>query len=87
MKSSDQVPPQARSPLVFVFLDAWTLTTGRHLDMVKRILSHGFTLLDFEFRTLSEADAEEIYRTNHPIREGNSWHVARLVYPIGRSLG
>jgi hypothetical protein len=36
---------------------------------------------------LSEADAEEIYRTNHPIREGNSWHVARLVYPMGRSLG
>lgn len=74
------------SPLVFVFLDAWTLVTGRQLGMIKRILDHGFTLLDFEFKTLSEADAEEIYRTNYPIREGNSWHVARLVYPMGRSL-
>jgi len=75
------------SPVVFVFLDAWTLVTGRQTGMIKQILDQGFTLLDFEFRTLSEADAEEIYRTNHPIREGNSWHVARLVYPMGRSLG
>jgi nucleoside diphosphate kinase len=77
----------AASPLVFVFFDAWTLVTGRHPGMIDHILRHGFRLLDFEFKTLSEADAEEIYRTNHPIREGNSWHVARLVYPMGRSLG
>jgi nucleoside diphosphate kinase len=94
MKSSDlpERPPgtpatAAASPLVFVFFDAWTLITGRHAGMVEHILAHGFRLLDFEFKTLSEADAEEIYRTNHPIREGNSWHVARLIYPMGRSLG
>lgn len=86
MKSSDP-PAAAPSPLVFVFFDAWTLVTGRHPRMVEHILEQGFRLLDFEFKTLSEADAEEIYRTNHPIREGNSWHVARLVYPMGRSLG
>jgi nucleoside diphosphate kinase len=86
MHSSD---PQtaASSPIVFVFFDPWTLVTGRYAGMVERILEQGFRLLDFEFKTLSEADAEEIYRTNHPIREGNSWHVARLVYPMGRSLG
>jgi nucleoside diphosphate kinase len=77
----------AASPLVFVFFDAWTLVTGRHTGMIDHILKQRFRLLDFEFKTLSEADAEEIYRTNHPIREGNSWHVARLVYPMGRSLG
>jgi nucleoside diphosphate kinase len=77
----------APSPLVFVFFDAWTLITGRQAGMIEHILSHGFRLLDFEFVTLSEADTEEIYRTNHPIREDNSWHVARLVYPMGRSLG
>jgi nucleoside diphosphate kinase len=77
----------ACSPLVFVFFDVWTLITGRQTGMIEHILNHGFSLLDFEFKTLSEADAEEIYRTNHPIRECNSWHVARLVYPMGRSLG
>jgi nucleoside diphosphate kinase len=73
--------------MVFVFLDPWTLLTGRLVPMIRQILDHGFTLLDFEFKTLSEADAEEIYRTNHPIREENSWHVARLIYPMGRSVG
>jgi nucleoside diphosphate kinase len=87
MRSNEPGAPVAGSPVVFVFFDAWTLVTGRHIGMVRRILEQGFSLLDFEFRTLSEADAEEIYRTNHPIREGNSWHVARLVYPMGRSLG
>jgi nucleoside diphosphate kinase len=87
MKSSEAAEREACSPVVFVFLDAWTLVTGRQAAMVGRMVSHGFRLLDFEFKTLSEADAEEIYRTNHPIREGNSWHVARLVYPMGRSLG
>jgi nucleoside diphosphate kinase len=83
MRSSES----GRSALVFVFFDAWTLLTGRHPGMIERILGLGFKLVDFEFKTLSEADAEEIYRTNHPIREQNSWHVARLVYPMGRSLG
>lgn len=90
MKSSDVAElhgDSVSSPVVFVFFDAWTLVTGRHADMIERIMRQGFSLLDFEFRTLSEADAEEIYRTNHPIREENSWHVARLVYPMGRSLG
>jgi nucleoside diphosphate kinase len=77
----------ASSPLVFVFFDAWTLLTGRHPGMIERILGQGFELVDYEFKTLSEADAEEIYRINHPIREQNSWHVARLIYPMGRSLG
>jgi nucleoside diphosphate kinase len=75
------------SPVVFVFFDPWTLGTRRHIGMLEFMLEQGFVLLDFEFETLSEADAEEIYRTNHPIREGNSWHVARLVYPMGPSLG
>src|SRR5262249_53564304 len=92
--SSEWSPPgagaaaeAATSPVVFVFLDPWTLGTGRHGSMIEHMLRQSFTLLDFEFKALSEADAEEIYRTNHPIREGNSWHIARLVYPMGRSLG
>jgi nucleoside diphosphate kinase len=55
--------------------------------MLDAMESLGFRILDYEFKSLTEADAEEIYRTNHPIREGNSWHVARLVYSMGRSLG
>lgn len=87
MRSSDPPNLPERSPIVFVFFDPWTLGTGRLSGMVGGILDRGFTLLDFEFKTLSEADAEEIYRTNHPIREENSWHIARLVYPMGRSVG
>jgi len=83
----EQTGSAARSPIVFVFLDPWTLNTNRLAGMLQAMSALGFTLLDFAFKTLSEADAEEIYRTNHPIREGNSWHVARLVYPMGRSLG
>jgi len=75
------------SPLTFVFLDGWSVNTGRVSGMVDAMLRDGFRLLDAQYKGLSEADAEEIYRENHPIREGNSWHVARLVYPMGRSLG
>jgi nucleoside diphosphate kinase len=85
--SNLDLPSPSRAGMTFVFFDPWTLKTGRVPGMVNAIVDSGFDVLDFEFKTLTEADAEEIYRTNHPIREGNSWHVARLIYPMGRSIG
>ncbi len=75
------------SSVVFVFFDPWTVVGGKSLGMVNSMLASGFQLLDFEFRSLRESDAEEIYRPNHPIRIGSQWHVARRVYDMGRSLG
>jgi nucleoside diphosphate kinase len=87
MTSSELIPAGTDSPLVFVFLDPWPVLTDRVIPMVRHMLDRNFQLLDFEFKSLSEADAEEIYRTNHPIREDNSWHIARLIYPMGPSVG
>lgn len=75
------------SPVTFVFLDSWTLNTDRVDGMLHAMEQHGFIVMGHQYKTLCEADAEEIYRINKPIREDNSWHVARLVYPMGRSLG
>lgn len=55
--------------------------------MVQRMAAEGFRVLDYQCRFLGEVDAEEIYRQNHPVREGTQWHVARLVYGMGQSLG
>ena len=73
--------------MTFVFLDGWAVGTGRAPGLIARMEELGFVVIASRYRSLSEADAEEIYRTNHPIREDNSWHLARLVYPMGRSLG
>ena len=61
--------------------------SGKVLPLVTRIAEAGFLLLDYEFRNLGEADAEEIYRTNTPIRDGAQWHAARRVYEMGVSVG